>query len=200
MEERAIRDAYDLYKEALQVEFKGDGYWHVAPPECRQDLRCVYDLLFRINAPAVSPIAERFLEYAHSQQLSPGSLAQVVVSYVQAIEYSRVTDDPYGLVPPAVVVNSFGDCDSKALLAVMLLRMVGIDAVIVSSDLARHAMLGVDSRGGRDRLRHLGRTYAFVEITAPRWPIGHVPPRYRTYRDWRVVPFATPVWTHSPNK
>jgi hypothetical protein len=86
------------------------------------------------------------------------------------------------------LVNSSGDCDSKSLLAVMLLGMVGIDAVILESPAARHAMVGVGLPLGRDRLPHHGRNYAVVEITHPNWPIGRMPPKLASYRDWRVVP------------
>ncbi len=94
------------------------------------------------------------------------TLARLIVTYVQSIEYQRVKDDPYGLVPPALVVNSTGDCDSKGLLAVMLLRLVGIDAALLESNTARHAMVGVDLPMGSDRLWHRGRSYAVVEVTA----------------------------------
>ena len=97
-------------------------------------------------------------------------------------------NDPYGLVPPALVVNSTGDCDSKGLLAMLLLRLVGIDAVLFESNIARHAMVGVGLPMGRDRMWHQGRAYAVVEVTATNWPIGRMPPRYASVGDWRVVP------------
>jgi hypothetical protein len=122
-------------------------------------------------------------------------LARLIVAYVQSIEYRLVKEDPYGLVPPAIVVNSSGDCDSKSLLAIMLLRTVGVDAVMLVSNTAQHAMVGVGLPLGRDRIPHRGRKYAAVEITHPNWPIGRMPPKLASHRDWQVVPvrFRVPV-------
>jgi hypothetical protein len=120
--------------------------------------------------------------------MSAPELAGLIVAYVQSIEYRWVKEDPYGLVPPAVMVNESGDCDSKSLLAIMLLRTVGIDAVMLVSDNAQHAMVGVGLPLGRDRIAHRGRKYAAVEITHPNWPIGRMPPKLASHRDWHVVP------------
>jgi hypothetical protein len=73
-------------------------------------------------------------------------------------------------------------------LAIMLLRMVDIDAVMLVSQTARHAMVGVGLPIGRDRITHRGRSYALVEVTYPNWPIGQMPPKYASRPDWRVVP------------
>ena len=160
------------------------------------DLRCVYEELARSNGEAVVPIAERFLAHARSSQLDAPTLASLIVTYVQSIEYQRVKEDPYGLVPPALVVNSTGDCDSKGLLAVMLLRLVGIDAALLESNTARHAMVGVDLPMGSDRVWHRGRSYAVVEVTATNWPIGRMPPKYASFRDWKVVPVRFSIHAH----
>jgi hypothetical protein len=187
-EEAELVVSYDLFKERMQVRAHGNGYWHHAPLRCSGDLRCVYDELVEGSGDAVLPIAHRFVAHARARQIEIPTLARLIVTYVQSIEYRLVKDDPYGLVPPALVVNSTGDCDSKALLAVMLLRMVRIEAVIIESQAARHAMVGIGLPLGRDRIRHRGRSYAVVETTYRNWPIGRMPPKMASYRDWRVVP------------
>ena len=183
-----IRSSYMEYQQQMNARRAGEGIWQHAPPQCRLDLRCAYEELAVLNESAVLPIAERFLDHARSHQLSASALARLIVTYVQTIRYRIVQDDPYGLVPPAIVVNSTGDCDSKGLLAIMLLRMADIDSVMLVSQTARHAMVGVGLPLGRDRIAHRGRSYAIVEVTYPNWPIGHMPPRYASRPDWRVVP------------
>ena len=160
-----IRSSYVEYQQSMNARREGEGIWQHAPPQCRLDLRCAYEELAVLNESAVLPIAERVLNHGRI-----------------------VRDDPYGLVPPAIVVNSTGDCDSKGLLAIMLLRMADIDAVMLVSQTARHAMVGVGLPLGRDRIVHRGRSYAIVEVTYPNWPIGHMPPKYASRPDWRVVP------------
>lgn len=39
-----------------------------------------------------------------------------------------------------------------------------------------------------EKVKLLGRDYAFVEMTAENAPIGHVNPKLLTPNDWRVVP------------
>jgi hypothetical protein len=194
-EETEIVVSYDLYKAGMNVRPEGDGYRHQAPMRCLGDLRCVYEELARSNGEAVVPIAERFLTHARLSQFDAPKLASLIITYVQSIEYQLVKDDPYGLVPPALVVNSTGDCDSKGLLAMMLLRLVGIDAVLLESNMARHAIVGVGLPIGSDRMWHQGRSYAVVEVTATNWPIGRMPPKYASLRDWKVVPvrFSIPA-------
>jgi hypothetical protein len=183
-----IRSSYADYQRRMNARREGEGIWQTAPPPCRLDLRCVYEELAIANESAVLPIAERFLNHARSRQLDASALARLIITYVQSIRYRIVKNDPYGLVPPAIVVNSTGDCDSKGLLAIMLLRMADIDAVMLVSQTARHAMVGVALPMGRDRIHHRGKSYAIVEVTYPNWPIGHMPPKYASRPDWSVVP------------
>jgi hypothetical protein len=192
-EEAEIVVAYALYKDSVRAVRKGNGYLHHAPPQCRGDLRCVYDDLVTNNADAIRPIAERLLFHAREKQLSALELARLIVSYVQSIEYRMVDEDAYGLVPPAILVNSSGDCDSKALLAIVLLKSAGIDAAMLVSNTAQHAMVGVGLPMGKDRLRHRGRDYAVVEVTQSDWPIGRMPPKWTSFRDWYVVPLRLDV-------
>lgn len=148
----------------------------------------IYAGLVRTNRTAIQPIAERFRELQASRRLDAAELAQVIVTYVQDVPYRIPEEDAFGLMPPALVVNTTGDCDSKALLALMLLRSLDIEAILLVSDSARHAMLGVAVPLGDDRRRYQGRTYAITEVTQPNWPIGHMPPRYASAPDWRVSP------------
>jgi len=148
----------------------------------------IYRGLVRTNRAAVQPIADRFQQLQATRELDAAELAQVIVTYVQEIPYRIPEEDEFGLLPPALVVNTTGDCDSKALLALMLLRRVGIEAILLVSNSARHAMLGVGVPLGDDRRRFDGRTYAVTEVTQPNWPIGRMPPRYASAPDWRVSP------------
>jgi hypothetical protein len=113
---------------------------------------------------------------------------------VQGIHYAVPDDQPFGVLPPALVpAQNRGDCDSKALLAAMLLRQVGIDAVVLSSERLGHAALGVALPGPGDHFEHEGRRYRYAEVTSPGWPIGMVPPKYDLPRLWTVMPLPPDV-------
>jgi transglutaminase-like putative cysteine protease len=160
------------------------------PPEgCGRDMRCVLEVIARRNQPDIEPIAERFRRRARQAKLSPLETAQLVVSFVQHIPYQIPRDSPFGILPPAIVVHEKrGDCDSKALLALLILRSLGIESVIVSSNTHHHAMLGVGLPSQGTTIDHDGRRYALTECTAPGWPIGRMHPKLRTPNDWKVVP------------
>jgi transglutaminase-like putative cysteine protease len=166
-----------------------------APPGCeRLPMACVYAELMRSNAPPVHALGERFVARVRSQRLSAPQAAELIVSFVQGIRYDVPHEQPFGVLPPALVpAQDRGDCDSKALLAAMLLRQVGIDAVVLSSERLGHAALGVGLPGPGTHFELDGRRYRYAEVTAAGWPIGMMPPKYDLPRLWTVIPVAHDV-------
>lgn len=167
-----------------------DRFTFRAPPECHADMHCVYDELMRTNSAPVEELGERFLDYIREHQLSSAQAADLIIGFVQRIHYELPPIEvPFGVIPPALVpAKNSGDCDSKALLAVMLLRHVGIDAVLLYSDPLAHAAVGVGLPGSGTALRRGGRTWRYAEVTAEGWPIGMIPPQYDKPHLWTVVP------------
>jgi hypothetical protein len=72
----------------------------------------------------------------------------------------------------------------------MLLRQVGIDAVVLSSEQLGHAAVGVGLPGPGAAFEHAGRDYRYAEVTAAGWPIGMIPPKYDKPRLWTVMPVS----------
>jgi hypothetical protein len=154
-------------------------------------MACVYAELMRSNAKPVRALGERFVARVRSQHLSAPQAAELIVTFVQGIRYEVPGEQPFGVLPPALVpAQNRGDCDSKALLAAMLLRQVGIDAVVLSSERLGHAAVGVGLPGPGMALEHAGRSYRYAEVTSEGWPIGMVPPKYDKPRLWNVMPVA----------
>ncbi|HLL06199.1 MAG TPA: hypothetical protein VK539_36845 [Myxococcaceae bacterium] len=161
-----------------------------APPGCLEDLRCIYEELMRSNARPVRELGERFAEYIRVNRLSQAQAADLIIGFVQRIQYELPPDEvPFGIYPPALVpAKNRGDCDSKAVLAVMLLRQVGIDAVILYSAPLAHAAVGVGLPGSGTALRLGGRGYRYAEVTNQGWPIGMIPPDHDKPHLWTVLP------------
>ncbi len=160
-----------------------------APPGCEADMRCIYAELMRSNAAPVHVLGERFLQHIRERQLNPVEATELITTFVQRIRYQQPDDQPFGVLPPALVpAQDRGDCDSKALLAVMLLRQVGIDAVILYSDPLSHAAVGVALPGRGPSFRHGSRSYRYVEITSEGWPLGMIPPQHDKPHLWKVLP------------
>jgi hypothetical protein len=161
-----------------------------APPGCQDDLRCIYDELMRSNARPVRELGDLFAEYIRVNRLSQPQAADLIIGFVQRIQYELPPDGvPFGIYPPALVpAKNRGDCDSKAVLAVMLLRQVGIDAVILYSAPLAHAAVGVGLPGSGTSLRLGGRGYRYAEVTNEGWPIGMIPPAHDKPHLWTVLP------------
>lgn len=169
-----------------------DRFTYRAPPHCGRDMRCVYEELMRTHTEPVRQLGEPFLEFIRTHQLNPAQAAELIIGFVQRIRYELPgMEVPFGIIPPALVpAKDRGDCDSKALLAVMLLRQAGIDAVLLSSDPLAHAAVGVGLPGGGRALHHGGRAWRYAELSTEGWPIGMIPPQYDKPRLWTVLPLS----------
>jgi hypothetical protein len=169
-----------------------DRFTYRAPPRCQADMRCIYTELMRASAGPVGKLGDHFLTFIRAHRLNPAQAAELIIGFVQNIRYQEIpTHVPFGVIPPALVpAQDRGDCDSKAMLAVMLLRQAGIDAAILYSDPLKHAAVGVGLPGGGTVVRHGGQAFRYAEISASGWPIGMAPPQYDKPHLWQVLPAA----------
>src|SRR5262249_11465237 len=109
-------------KVGYQTEGKDRFRWR-PPSGCADGLGCVYQAIAARSVADVEPIAARFRARGQDAHLSTMDLAQLVVTFVQAIPYEIPEQEPFGVLPPALVASRRkGDCDSKALLAHMILH------------------------------------------------------------------------------
>ncbi|PTL84308.1 hypothetical protein DAT35_10325 [Vitiosangium sp. GDMCC 1.1324] len=187
---RSIESAHQAYGRRMRFRaLSPTRFTYQAPPDCQTDMRCIYDELMRSNAETVRALGDRFVEHIREQHLDAVSAAELIITFVQHIHYAQPEGQPFGILPPALVAaQDQGDCDSKAVLAVMLLRQVGIDATILYSDPLSHAAVGValPVRGHPFRLGN--RVYRYAELTTEGWPLGMIPPQHDKPRLWKVLP------------
>jgi len=189
-EQTSIRNDLQRYARSVKHETDdGEVFRWSPPPGCRGGLKCVFEKLIARNRSDVLPIAERFRSRARSSKLDSLQTAMLVISWVQAIRYEVPKKAPFGVLPPALVAaESRGDCDSKALLALMILHELGIDGMLISSSIHRHTMLGLPLPVAGAHFRYGGRRYAFTECTAKGAPIGYMDPKLKSPNDWKAVP------------
>lgn len=179
-------------KVGYQPEGKDRFRWR-PPRGCSGGIACVYQELAARSAADVAPIAARFRLRAREAKLSSFDLAQLVVTFVQAIPYEIPKSEPFGVLPPALVASRRkGDCDSKALLAHLILHDLGIDSMMIGSSAHHHEMLGIALPAPGTKFTYAGRDYAFTEMTAKGSPIGHINPHLLSPNDWKPMPFPIP--------
>ncbi len=185
----ASRESLHIYARTVNYAPIDDHKFVWTPgPECQGDMRCVLETVAKGDRPRVLRIAEALHKRAKTNNMSALQAAELVVSFVQSIRYEIPKKEPFGILPPALVMSeSRGDCDSKALLALMILRELHIDSILISSRAHQHTMLGIALPSSGQSFTYEGRRYAFVECTAKGSPIGHVNRKLLRPNDWRAV-------------
>ncbi|MCR9262375.1 MAG: hypothetical protein NXH95_21900 [Pseudomonadaceae bacterium] len=174
---RQIERAYQRGSDSqLGTNCQGD-YWS-----------CVYSIVFQRNADDLEPLLNRISQGLEDQRWTAVQATRWLLRFVQDIPYRIPEEHAFGVLPPALVVSqNWGDCDSKSLLLLHLLRRVGIDAQITVSRIHKHAMVGVfvPTTGGTFSYRN--RDYAWAETTSNA-PLGWISPEMLLPDDWQVTP------------
>lgn len=124
--------------------------------------------LVREYVPLVRPIAQELRSRAHSDR----AFVDLALSFVQSIPYANRTKKgrDIGYVRPgAVLARNRGDCDSKSVLFLAIIRSVLPDLPLSMVYVPGHALvgLGLDADGGDRRFKSEGVRYIFAEPTGP---------------------------------
>jgi len=88
-----------------------------------------------------------------------------LLSWMQGFSYSRTGTKADFLSPVAVALKASGDCDSRGLLYVMLLRRFDFDAILLVSSRYKHAMAGVVLSRQGAKVSWEGKQYLVAELT-----------------------------------
>lgn len=177
---------------AQQLRFRDLGggrfRWSLPPACTRYQMGCIFQAFSESSAPHLEPLAARLAREVQSRQFNASQAAEFLLSFVQSIRYQIPSELPFGILGPALVASrGWGDCDSKSLLLKDLLRYVGIDSVLISSNAHRHSMLGIAIPTSGRTFTANGRRYAFAESTAVGAPIGWINPQLLSPNDWQSV-------------
>ena len=139
-----------------------------------------------------------FRDVAKKNDWSAYELAEQVIKCVQVIPYER----PYNIIhdksqaassldfftPNEVAWYNKGDCDTKSMLIIIILRQLGYDAVLFFSSHYQHAMAGLSVNATGNSLKYQNKKYYFIESTYPGWKIGDLPPDFSGSNYWTVMP------------
>ncbi len=112
-----------------------------------------YRILFRDNYRRLAKPAGILREHLADNFDSRSDLEKsaLLLSWIQDYKYYRTGTLSDFLSPVTCLVQEKGDCDSRALLYVILLKHYGIDAILMVSSQYSHSMAGVkvDGKGAR---------------------------------------------------
>lgn len=112
-----------------------------------------------------------------------------LLAWVQDFQYERNQAESDFLALPATFIDKRGDCDSRALLMVLLLNQMGIDAILMISPEFSHALVGSDCPGEGARFESGGKKYLVSDTTA-KVAAGMVPSDMADPTKWFAVHFS----------
>jgi hypothetical protein len=96
----------------------------------------------------------------------PALCAAQLLGWVQSFKYIRNPDGSDFNNLPDTFISNEGDCDSRALLLVVMLNQMGIDAVLLVSPEYSHAVAAIDCPGEGARFTAGNKKYLIADTTA----------------------------------
>jgi hypothetical protein len=196
-------DYYKAVQEGKDLVASGDlwAYYKVDPstdPNFTQTFWArFFQDMYNKNYVRVSSMVEWFKQEARNKNWSAYQLAVEVVKCVQVIPYERpyqvINDESQAakvldyFTPNEIAWYNKGDCDTKSMLIVMILRQLGYDAVLYFSEYYQHAMAGLNINATGTYKMNGSKKYYFIESTYPGWNIGDLPPDFGDPDKWTLV-------------
>ncbi len=126
-----------------------------------------YRMIFRDNYSRLSRTAgvirrNLFDDFASLSDLEKSS---ILLSWIQKYEYFRTGTLSDFLSPVSCLVERKGDCDSKGLLYLIILKHYGIDGILMVSSVYSHSIAGVAVEGKGAHFTLDGVPYLVAETT-----------------------------------
>jgi len=116
----------------------------------------------------------------------PTETARRVLAWVQGFAYVREGTGMDFIPPLAAAYGAAGECDSRVVVAAIILERLGIDAILMVSREYSHAMLGIDVPGGGQRFEFKGKKYLVGETTT-KVGIGKVAADMADWTKWMGI-------------
>jgi transglutaminase-like putative cysteine protease len=121
-------------------------------------------------------LADAFTQKAAEEHLGEWALVNLVVDFVQSLEYQPETGE-YPKYPVETLMDGGGDCEDTSILLAAILDNLGLDCILLSPP--GHMAVGVAVSGlTAKHYPYNGHNYYYVETTGVNWNVGAIPPAY----------------------
>ncbi len=126
-----------------------------------------YRLIYRDNYNRLRRIARIVNReiIAGFESLNELEKSSILLDWIQTFEYIRTGTLSDFMSPIDTVIEAAGDCDSRALLYIILLEYNGIDGILMVSSEYSHSLAGVAVEGKGAHYYHDGSEYLIAETT-----------------------------------
>ncbi len=125
-----------------------------------------YRIIYRDNYLRLGNIVELLEDNFRLRQKSTNDKVILLLDWIQNFEYYRTgtTSDLTSPVETAYFMS--GDCDSRALLFIILLNYLNIDSILLVSTEYSHSGVGVGIEGNGAKIWFNNKQYLFAELTS----------------------------------
>jgi hypothetical protein len=124
-----------------------------------------YRIIYRDNYARFKEFSDNLHDYLKKAAGGKTEMVSFLLDWIQSFIYDRkqgVSD----ITPPLeAVLKHTGDCDTRAILFLILLHHMKIDAVLLVSDRYNHSAVGIALKTSGAKLNFEGRQYIFAELT-----------------------------------
>ncbi len=148
-----------------------------------------YRMIYKDNYTRLNFIAELLRTRVIKRDIdNKYKIAEILAGWIQNYKYRRAADIlESDLISPLICsVKEIGDCDSKGLLYMILLKYMGIDSILLVSKEYGHSVVGVDIPGKGARFNFGKKDYLIVELNT-NIDIGLIDRDMADPVKWRVV-------------
>ena len=147
----------------------------------------IYRKIYSLNEDRVDNIILSLKETKDKYRFQDNEMILYILAFIQSIKYT-VPDNYFGLItPPLIIASGKGDCDSKAILLITILKKLNYDAILFHSVHYKHAMVGVWFEGTGKYIEYYGKKYYFCETTQSGWLLGQLPPDVQDVKHWYPI-------------
>lgn len=141
-----------------------------------------YRTIYRDSYSRLSPLAAQLEELSRADK---GLFIRELVSWVQRFKFSRTWGNSDLVSPLETLFTATGDCDSRALLTLIILHHFDVDAVFLISERFKHAAIGINYNFKGAAISYQGKSYTYVELNTEVAP-GQIARDFADPSGWMV--------------
>ena len=124
-----------------------------------------YRMIYRDNYKRIDDLFYHVRDNLLRGVKDPEEISKRLLSWLQKFSYSR-TGTIADFSPPLTALKDYSaDCDSLGVIYIILLKRLGIDAILMVSSEYSHSMAAVDIPGKGARFPFNGKKYLVAEMT-----------------------------------
>lgn len=144
-------------------------YMETEHPGWKEAWQRYYRQIYRASFERLNRAAFDILNALNTDELTEIQYAQLLLSWVQGMDYRRDQSPNSADLAPvtAVLQNKGSDCDSRSMLLCILMQQAGIDAAMYVSREFSHALMGIAIDAPGQFFESAGQRYLLGETTAP---------------------------------